>query len=247
MRAEFGKTYENDSIVDRISKGAKKRRGEVDLDTQDVMGELLGQSGFGKKGAAREVRRLKQFLGKDSQEWAEVQAEGLVRLLGFEPSQFAGGNISTVVVNNLRKARKDHPDLLKAMFTQGQLSQIERFARVVQNTSIRPMDAGTPNPSGSGLMSIEGQAREFERIRKMAQGVAGLFGGGGRLIGTMLLKAVTGAETATQSAAMRRSLMGLPLAPKPRRSATGLGGVAGSQTGATYVQQPRPASGIFAR
>ena len=245
MRAEFGKTYENDSIVDRISKGAKKRRGEVDLDAQDVMGELLGQSGFGKKGAAREVRRLKQFLGKDSQEWAEVQAEGLVRLLGFEPSQFTGGNISTVVVNNLRKARKDHPDLLKAMFTQSQLSQIERFARVVQNTSIRPMDAGTPNPSGSGLMSVEGQAREFERIRKMAQSVANLFGGGGRLIGTMLLKAVTGAETAAQSDAMRRSLMGLPLAPKPRPSAIGLGGAAGSQAGESYVQQPAPASGIF--
>ena len=244
MRAEFGKTYENDSIVDRISSGAKKRRGEVEIDAENVLAELLGQSGFGRKGAAREARRLKQFLGKDSQEWAEVQAEGLVRLLGFEPSQFAGGNISTVVVNNLRKARKDHPDLLRAMFTQNQLSQIERFARVVETTSIRPMDAGTPNPSGSGLLSVEGQARQYERIERMAQGVARLFGRGGSMIGTALLRAVSGAGTAAQSEAMRRSLRGLPLVPKPRASAPGVGGVAGSQGAEAYFA-PEPAPATF--
>ncbi len=234
QRAEFGKTFENDSIVDRLSRGAKKRRGEIDIDSADVMGELLGMSGFNKKGAAREALRLRQFLGKDSPEWGAIQAEGLVRLLGFEPSNFAGGNVSTKIVNNLRRARDENPKLLNAFFSQSQLTAIQRFARVVENTSIAPRDAGTPNASGSGLLSAEAAGRQFEQVRKVAQSVANLFGGGGRLVGTVLLKTVTGAETAVQSEAMRRSLRGLPPQKRPRPAFPGVGGAAGGNVGEAF-------------
>jgi hypothetical protein len=237
QRAEFGKTFENDSIVDRITRGAKKRRGEVDIDSADVMTELLGQSGFNKKGAAREALRLRQFLGKDSPEWGAVQAEGLVKLLGFEPSNFAGGNVSTKIVNNLRRARDENPKLLRALFSENQLSAIQRFARVVENTSIPPKDAGTPNASGSGLMTAEAAGKRFEQVKNVAQSVANMFGGGGRLVGTILLKTVTGATNAVQADAMRRSLQGLPLQPRRGPAFPGAGGAVGSQTGEQFSSQ----------
>ena len=236
-RSEYGKKYENDSIVDRLSRQNKDRPGELNLDAQDVMSELLSASGFGKKGAAREALRLRKFLGKDSPEWAEVQAEGLVRLLGFEPTQFAGGNISTKVISNLRKAMKEQPQLMKVLFTESQRSQIQRFARVVENTSVAPRDAGTPNASGSGLMTIEAAGRQFERVRRAAEAFGRAFGTGGDLITRIVLKSVTGAENAAKSDAARRSLQGLPLQRTPSPALPGVGGAAGGSIGEEFSRQ----------
>lgn len=231
-RREFGRTYENDSIVDRLSRNSSRRGGELDISAEDVMGELLGQAGFGgKKGAAREAMRLREFLGADSSEWRQIQAEGLVRLLGFEPSQFAGGNIPTKIVNNLRKALREKPRLFNALFTDSQRDQIRRFARVVETTSISPKDAGTPNPSGSGLMSIEDAGRRFERIQRAAEALGRSFGTAGSVIANVVLKSVTGAGDAAQAAAARRSLQGLPPVRTPAPAAPGVGGAVGAGVG----------------
>lgn len=232
-RSEFGKKYENDSIVDRLSRKNKDRPGELDIDAEDVMGELLGKSGFGnKKGVAREARRLRDFLGPDSPEWANIQAEAFNRLLGFEPSNFAGGNISTKIVGNLRKALDEHPDLFNAIFTENQQRQIRRFARTVQNTSIRPMDAGTPNPSGSGLMMIEDAGRRYELIQKAAIALGKAFGPSGDIIARYVVRATTEATSAANAQAMQRSLQGLPPVASPRAALPGgAGGLIGGNIG----------------
>lgn len=236
-RAKFGRQYQQNDIIGKLTRNARDRRGELEIDPSDAMNELLGAS-LGKKGATREVLRLKRFLGEESPEWVAIQSEAIVRLLDFTPNDgLRDGKIRQNIVNNFRQAREKHPGIIDNVFSRNQLRALRRFADVVETINIPPRGAGDTNPSGSGKFAIQAGTKAFERLEKVAEAAGRFFGVGGRVITNELVKLVTGARNRAEAGAMRRSLRGLVPSPIPGPSVPGVGGSIGGETGASLFEQ----------
>lgn len=240
-RAEFGRRYQQNDIIGKLTRDARDRRGEMEIDPADAMSELLGAS-LGKKGATREVLRLKRFLGEESQEWVAVQSEAMVRLLDFTPNDgLRDGKIRQNIVNNFRQVREKYPGLLENVFTQPQLRALRRFSDVVETINIPPRTAGDVNSSGSGKFAIQAGTRSFERVETAAEALGRFFGTAGRIVAGQAVKMVTGARNRAEADAMLRSIRGLPPVPPPSAAFPGVGGALGAEAGhSTFGDIGRP-------
>ncbi|MEM6623664.1 MAG: D-Ala-D-Ala carboxypeptidase family metallohydrolase [Pseudomonadota bacterium] len=234
-RRIFGERFEQNDIVGRLTRQAKGRRNEVELDASDVMGEILGMTTLGnRKGAVREIRRLKNFLGEDSPQFAAIKAQGIVQLLGFEPHAFAGGNVPTSIVGNIRRALKDRPEVITALYSPNELRALRRFENVVESINVPPRDAGTVNASGSGVVALEAASKGMQKLERALEVIGRQFGTGGRVVAHILSRSVRGASDAAQADAMRRSFQGLPPVQRLNPAYPGLGGTAGGTVGGEF-------------
>lgn len=228
LRARFGRNFEADDIVARLTRNAKGRKGELEIDSEDVLGQILGKSTLGSRsGARREVIRLKNLLGADSPQFAAIKSQALVQLLGFEPGAYSGGNISARLVNNLRQANKNHPGLMSALFSDTEIRSLRRFARVVEAINVAPRQAGDPNPSGSAMVGIEAASAGLNRLSNAVEMLGRQLGTGGVVLARIVSRSIQGTGEAAQATAMRRSLMGLPPVASPAPAYPGVGGAVG--------------------
>lgn len=226
-RKRFGRVWENEDIIQTISQTARKGRyGELDVDAGDVIAEILGRSTLGtKKGTAREVARLKAFFRDDPEQFGKIKAEAIVKLLGLDPRQTEGvEKFGTQVVNNLRNALKNHPEVIGELFEPTEIAAIRRFAKTVENINTFPtFSAG--NPSGSGFTAIEGT----EQFRRALTWLGRQMGIAGEATAGFLVRRVDQVANARRDDAMRRQLAG---AFGPRREfVTGAGAAVGGAYG----------------
>mgnify|MGYP000424540618 CR=1 FL=1 len=233
-RREFGEKWEADNILSTLTVSKGDRSGEIKVAAADVMDHILGTSTFGSKGsAAREVTRLKKVLGPDSDEFNQIRAEGLVMLLGFDPSvRVAGRNMPTNLVNNVNKMLKGkHQAAFRALYTERQRNAIFRLARVLETVNVPPGAAGTMNRSGTGYTNVTAASAGIERIQKAVEVFGRQFGAGGGVASRVVVRFLTGAADDAKEAAVKRSLQGLPPVPKPAPAYPGVGGALGEEAG----------------
>jgi hypothetical protein len=157
-RADFGKLFEGDDLIEDLTERASRggEHGALKVDPADATNLIFGKSalGFvGKKNLKRDLDRLKDVLGEDSEEWNSIRAEAFKRVAragegaaeAGQP-QFSGQKF----FNAWTKVKNDDPQVVERLFTPDEVAVIDKFAEVAQRVT-SPVKGGD-NSSNSGFI-----------------------------------------------------------------------------------------------
>lgn len=233
-RAAHGRKFERQNVLHMLTK--KSPDGEYKLDGSQITDYLIGARFGGRGEALKNVSLLKRTLGHDSESWAAIRSDALVKLLDFEPGLAeVGRNVSSAFVSNLKRAQERHPELLRALFTQDEIAKFRRFAGTLEAINKRIVTPGAQNTSGTGYTKLTGEAEYVERLNRAIGNLARSMGPHGMVIANGLARVLSGGANAAEAAAMRRSLRGQRPTPEAFQLPTGLGATVGATGGAAAI------------
>ncbi len=166
------------SFFGRDGKAALGKIVEKDMTDRQVA-DLFGSGVLGKAPTQRVVQQLKSTLGEQSPEMGQVRGMFLNRL--FKGALTDGDTIGQqkfgVALNTQwRKFKTQNKALVNELYTPEMQREIDDFVAAAYLQSAR--NASKTNPSGSGIVVLDGAARLFERL-----GGSGLASEAVRMIG----------------------------------------------------------------
>lgn len=155
-RAEFGRLFEGDDLIEGLTERVSRGGGRtLAVDPEEAANYIFNRSNLGwvgKKNLGRDLKRLEGVLGKESDAWNELRAEGFLRLAKAGEgtneagvAQFSGQKFMTA----WEKAKRDDPHIIGVLFTPEERETIDQLAKIAQiaTTPVR----GGDNPSGSAF------------------------------------------------------------------------------------------------
>lgn len=159
LRREFGRTYEGDDIVARLTEGGRMSgQAGLQVAAEDASNAILGRgdlSFVGRPNLVRDLRRLEQLSGPDAVR--AIRGEIVSRLTGD----------GTRLARNWQTMTRRDPELTNYLFTPNEQAQI---ARVIAAE-------GAPQPSAVGSEFLQNTdpstfARNFQGLEPSQQQAA---------------------------------------------------------------------------
>lgn len=154
QRREFGRLFESGDLIEALTERAP-RGGEMRalrVDAGDATNYILGRSdmGFvGKQNLYRDLTRLREVLGAQSQEWNGIRAEVFQRLgsqgegaVEFGQRQFSGVKFQKAWNDFVRKDAR----LASELFSVEERATIDRFATIAARVT-SPVKGGDNAPN----------------------------------------------------------------------------------------------------
>jgi len=139
---EYAGRFKGGDLVELLT--AKEPRGGVTqlvVPPDQAANVIFGSKKvFGGTNTARDLARMKQLLGPDSEEWGKLREEAWLRLVRGGEGQvdpmtgsraFSGAKFAGTLDNALR----DQADLMRTLFTQDELNLMNQFKRVAARTT----------------------------------------------------------------------------------------------------------------
>lgn len=153
---EYKKQFNGDNALSKI----------VDNNMTDrEVADFFGTGVLGKAPTQRMVQQLKSTLGEQSPEMGQVRGMFLNRLFkgALTDSDTIGQQKFGVALNTQwRKFKTQNKSLLDELYTPQIQKEIDDYVAAVYLQSAR--NASKTNPSGSGIMVMDGAARLFDRL-----------------------------------------------------------------------------------
>jgi hypothetical protein len=154
-RAEFGRLFEGDDLIDGLTERVSRGGGRtLAVDPEEATNYILNRSALGwvgKKNLGRDLTRMRDVLGKDSDEWNALRADLFARIGragagGTERGQqeFSGANF----LKAWNKAKADDPQVVGIMFNPEERKLIDDFAEVAQRIT-SPVKGGDNNSNSA--------------------------------------------------------------------------------------------------
>jgi len=185
-RAEFGRAFEGDDLIARLTERTARGgdKGVLKVAPEDAANQIWTQSNLGwvgKKDLTRDLVRLRNVLGPDSEEWHAIRAETFRRIAteGIGPpnpaepgaTQFSGQKF----LKAWEAAKLKAGPLVDTMFTPEERKLIDDFAQVAQKVTT-PVKGGE-NSSNSGHVVEALAGKLMSRFWATLGGAAGATGG----------------------------------------------------------------------
>lgn len=155
LRREMAKRFEQKDILKKLTE---RKVGEPETtvsDMRDAANLIFGSANLNlnKKGLMRDLMRVRNELGADSQQWNSLREEAFLRLMHSAEGQtstkvtermFSGANLSSEFDSLMREA----PDIMRVLFGKD-LPVIQQL----RNVAVRGMTKvpGGDNPSGTAI------------------------------------------------------------------------------------------------
>jgi hypothetical protein len=181
-RAELGRLFEGDDLIEGLTESTQRGGGKaLKVDPEEAANYVLGLSDLGfatKRDLTRDLFRLRDVLGKDSEGWNGMRAEVFMRLARAGEgapeagaAQFSGQKF----LKAWNTLQDKNPRLVQGMFTQEERDLITKFADVAQaaTTTVK----GGANTSNSAIAA----KRMMDRLTNMLSVGGGA--GGGAVVG----------------------------------------------------------------
>lgn len=211
QRREFGQQFESGDLIEKLTERTYRGGGRtLAVDPIDASNYIFGRNGLGtagKQNLSRDVIRLRDTLGVDSDAWNAIRSEAFSRIAsGGEGAyeggarQFSGPKFAKAWEDFTRKS----PSLAEALFSPEEISQINQFSSVA-------VRATSPVKGGDNSSNTAVAAKRLLMGLKFVRGVP------------FLRDAVDVAEQGLATRTAQRAAQGrLPRLPPPRAPAAGL-------------------------
>ncbi len=218
-RDDYAARFKNNDLVSALVARDRNNGGRLRVAPEEATNYIFGSTDLGfidKRNMARNLTRLRDVLGADSDAWSAIRQEAFNRLaekgLGAstpDGRMFSGANFAKAWEDATRK----NPEVMRMLFTAQERQDIGNFANVA-----RRVTTADPAVYAPSMSAYEAQrallTRLGRRIPWMGHFVDGLDAAAG------MARDVVGARTATGGR--------LPLAPRGDGSRLGaLGGPVG--------------------
>lgn len=154
-RREMGELFEQGDLVDRLTategSGNAKR---LVVDPEEAANLIFGRSalGFGRRNLYRDLSKVRDLLGADSDAWNGLRAEAFTRIADAGEGameggsrQFSGAKFAKAWEEANRKDRR----LMDLLFTPQERTQIDAFAALSSRIT-NPVKGGD-NPSNTAM------------------------------------------------------------------------------------------------
>lgn len=180
-RAEFGKLFEADDLIEDLTTRGKGRGGALKVDPEEAVNYVLGVGNLGfatKRDLTRDLDRLRDVLGPKSEEWNGMRAEVFMRLARAgegSPEAGAAQFSGQKFLKAWNELNEKNPRMVKGMFTDEERDLITKFADVAQaaTTTVK----GGANTSNSAIAA----KRMLDKVGQFMSVGGGA--GGGALVG----------------------------------------------------------------
>ena len=153
--------------------------GELRLPPSEAINLLFGARGVvGPRGTYKAVKKLKQVLGDDSQEWHELRQAAFLRLIQkSESKEVVRGEVVQLsgkkLYDEMQSTMRNAPDLMRMLFNAGEIDRMWQLARVARRADTSAKVAGAVNwsntwnnilgsvfgPAGTGAVKVAEKAR----------------------------------------------------------------------------------------
>lgn len=234
MRAEFGRLFEGDDLVQRITS-REPRSGQMQLVVPpgEVANEIFGRSGLklGDKNLGRDLIRLRSILGADSEAWNSLREEAFLRLFRSTEGGYVGKTTERAVsgaklATALDNALERSGPLMRILFKPDEIAQMQQLKRAA--LAVTTTNKGGQNFSNTASAGASIMQNTLGKLVAAIGGKAGLI-----LQNTPLLKATYNIGQGIKAGA--RAPLGGTATPRPLPySGAGLGGGTLSQLGLPY-------------
>lgn len=144
---QYMQTFKAGDVVDKLVARAKDGSGNLKLDVNGASNVLFGLSKTGfvnKSGMARDIVKIRDLLGPNSQEWRSLKEEAFMRFASAgmgqntpTGQQFSGGNF----MKAFEKAMQESPEVMRSLFSPEELGLISQFGRVARRITT-PVEGG---------------------------------------------------------------------------------------------------------
>ncbi len=148
LRRAKGKLFESDDLVSALVEREYKGGGvRLKVAPEAAGNYIFGKSDLGilaKPEMARELRRLRQVLGANSQEWNAIREEAFLRFASVSEGAYSGGQrgFSGVKFHKAwNDALKKNPEVLNTLFSGEEKKLISQFANVAARAT-NPVKGG---------------------------------------------------------------------------------------------------------
>jgi hypothetical protein len=154
-RREYGEKWEQGDLLDDLTAqdgtgGARKLK----VAPEDAANYIFGRSGLGigRRNLQRDLGKLRDQLGSDSEEWNALRSEAFLRLMGAGEGGVEGGVQQFSGANFLKawnKAKAEDGGLVDTMFKPQERATINQYAALSARMT-SPVKGGD-NPSNSAI------------------------------------------------------------------------------------------------
>ena len=161
---QYMQTFKAGDVVEQLVARTPGGGGALKLDVNGASNVLFGLSKTGfvnKSGMARDVAKIRDLLGPNSQEWRALKEEAFMRFVragqgANTPTgrDFSGGNFAKAWENALAES----PEVIRQLFSREEVSLINQFARVANRVT-------TPVKGGQNFSNTS--AALTQTVRKM--------------------------------------------------------------------------------
>lgn len=148
LRRAKGKLFESDDLVSALVEREYKGGGvRLKVAPEAAGNYIFGKSDLGilaKPEMARELRRLRQVLGANSQEWNAIREEAFLRFASVSEGAYSGGQrgFSGVKFHKAwNDALKKNPEVFNTLFSGEEKKLISQFANVAARAT-NPVKGG---------------------------------------------------------------------------------------------------------
>lgn len=234
MRREFGKLYEGDDLVQRLTT-REPRSGQMQLvvPADEVANEIFGRAGLklGDKNLTRDLVRLRSVLGDNSEAWNALREESFLRLFrstegGYGGSttqrSFSGAKLATALDNALERSGP----LMRVLFKPEEIAQMQQLKRAA--LAVTTSTKGGQNFSNTASAAASIMQNTLGKLISAIGGKAGLI-----LANTPILKATYNVGQGIKTQA-RAPLGGTAQPARLPYAGAGIGGGTLSQLGLPY-------------
>lgn len=162
MRAEFGRLYEGDDLVERLtSRDMRSGKMQLVVPPDEVANEIFGRAGLklGDMNLGRDLVRLRGVLGADSPAWNSLREEAFLRLFrstegGYvgQTGQraFSGAKLATALDNALERSGP----LMRILFKPEEIAQMQQLKRAALAVTTTNRGGQNFSNSASAIASI---------------------------------------------------------------------------------------------
>jgi len=169
-RRRFGEVFEQDDIVKELTARMNDGSRRLVVQPDNAVNYIFGRARLGAvNGLERDLVKLRDTLGPNSQEWQMIREEGFLRL-------FRGQNLNEGPFNAAAFAReldqtmKEAPRAMRLLFSDQELALFQMLKRTATNVNSPPAIVGNINPSGTSWANR--LADSFGPLGRMAQAYA---------------------------------------------------------------------------
>jgi hypothetical protein len=181
-RAAYGKLFEGKDLIQGLVEQVRHGEGMANkVDPEEAANYIFGRSSLGligKKDLPRDLARLREVLGPESDEWNGLRSEvfGRIARAGEGPieagkPQFSGQNF----MKAWEKAKRESPQIVNTVFSPQERELIDKFAEVAQRVTT-PVRGGD-NASNSAFAGAVLIKKALENVGTMTGGAIGSVGG----------------------------------------------------------------------
>lgn len=141
LRAAYGKTFEREKFIKDIVEG--------EWTPETAIAKVFGAAKVGfDKNAGLGLKKIKEIIGGDTPAWGALREEAVLKLMGNQSDDVFNGKLFH---NAFTTAMKRNPTTMKTLFTNGELSQMRRFANASRKATTP--DLAGMNPPQSAFMA----------------------------------------------------------------------------------------------